>query len=77
MLQVSAERAAFGAKDVGISEFVPLPFVHMEAPVFIKGRARKGPTLHEAVLMHSVARLTLHPHIQNIQVGSCCIIRKK
>jgi len=51
----------------GFTEFVPLPFVHMEAPMYLKGKARKGPTFREAVLMHSVARLTLHPHISNIQ----------
>jgi FO synthase len=53
----------------GFTEFVPLPFVHMEAPVYLKGRARKGPTFREAVLMHAVARLALHPHIQNIQAS--------
>ena len=51
----------------GFTEFVPLPFVHMEAPMYLKGKARKGPTFREAILMHSVARLTLHPHITNIQ----------
>ncbi len=53
----------------GFTEFVPLPFVHMEAPIYLKGRARKGPTFREAVLMHAVARLALHPHITNIQVS--------
>ena len=45
----------------GFTEFVPLPFVHMEAPIYLKGRARRGPTFREAVLMHAVARLVLHP----------------
>lgn len=53
----------------GITEFVPLPFVHMEAPIYLKGRARPGPTFREAVLMHAVARLALHPYITNIQVS--------
>jgi FO synthase len=53
----------------GFTEFVPLPFVHMEAPMYLKGKARKGPTFREAVLMHSVARLTLHGHIDNIQAS--------
>ena len=53
----------------GFTEFVPLPFVHMEAPMYLKGRARKGPTFREAVLMHAVARLALHPHIVNIQAS--------
>lgn len=53
----------------GFTEFVPLPFVHMEAPIYLKGRARKGPTFRETVLMHAVVRLALHPHIPNIQVS--------
>ncbi len=53
----------------GITEFVPLPFVHMEAPIYLKGNARSGPTFREAVLMHAVARLALHPYITNIQVS--------
>lgn len=53
----------------GISEFVPLPFVAMEAPIYRKGRARPGPTYREAVLMHAVARLALHPLVRNIQVS--------
>jgi FO synthase len=53
----------------GITEFVPLPFVHMEAPIYLKGMARQGPTFREAILMHAVSRLALHPHITNIQVS--------
>jgi len=53
----------------GFTEFVPLPFVHMEAPLFRRGRARLGPTYRETVLMHAVARLTLDPLITNIQVS--------
>jgi FO synthase len=53
----------------GFTEFVPLPFVHMQSPVYLKGQARKGPTSREAVLMHAVARLALHPAISNIQVS--------
>ena len=57
------------ARTGGFTEFVPLPFVHMEAPLYWKGKARKGPTFREAVLMHAVARLALHPYIFNIQVS--------
>lgn len=53
----------------GFTEFVPLPFVHMEAPMYLRGAARRGPTWRESILMHAVARLTLHPRIQNIQVS--------
>ncbi|MEM8661692.1 MAG: 5-amino-6-(D-ribitylamino)uracil--L-tyrosine 4-hydroxyphenyl transferase CofH, partial [Pseudomonadota bacterium] len=53
----------------GFTEFVPLPFVHMEAPIYAKGRARRGPTFREAILMHAVARLVFHGAIDNIQVS--------
>ena len=53
----------------GFTEFVPLPFVAEEAPLYLKGRARKGPTFREAVLMHAVARLVLSPAICNIQAS--------
>ena len=53
----------------GFTEFVPLPFVHMEAPIYLRGRARPGPTYREAVLMHAVARLALHPWIANVQAS--------
>ncbi len=53
----------------GLTEFVPLPFVHMEAPMYLQGLARKGPTFREAVLMHAVARLALHPLVPNIQTS--------
>ena len=56
-------------KTGGFTEFVPLPFVHMEAPIYLKGRARKGPTFRESLLMHAVARLALHPVVQNIQAS--------
>ena len=53
----------------GFTEFVPLPFVHMEAPLYLKGRARRGPTFREAILVHAVARIALNPHITNIQAS--------
>jgi FO synthase len=53
----------------GFTEFVPLPFVHMEAPIYLKGRGRRGPTFREAVLMHAVARLAFHPVLRNIQTS--------
>jgi FO synthase len=53
----------------GFTEFVPLPFVHMEAPMWLRGRARSGPTFGETLLVHAVARLALHPWITNVQVS--------
>jgi len=60
---------ALQSRTGGITEFVPLPFVHMEAPMYLKGQARPGPTRREVMLMHAVSRLTLHPVIPNIQVS--------
>ncbi|WP_018184324.1 5-amino-6-(D-ribitylamino)uracil--L-tyrosine 4-hydroxyphenyl transferase CofH [Kaistia granuli] len=57
------------AETGGFTEFVPLPFVHMEAPIYLKGKSRPGPTFREVMLMHAVARLALHPHITNIQAS--------
>jgi FO synthase len=65
LLRVRALQARTG----GFTEFVPLPFVPMETPIYLKGRARRGPTYREAVLMHAVARLALHPLITNIQTS--------
>jgi FO synthase len=60
---------ALQAKTGGFTEFVPLPFVHMEAPIYAKGQSRRGPTFREAILMHAVARLVLDPLIANIQTS--------
>jgi FO synthase len=53
----------------GFTEFVPLAFVHMEAPLWRKGLTRSGPTFREALLMHAVARLVLHPVLTNVQAS--------
>ena len=53
----------------GFTEFVPLPYVHMEAPMYLKGKSRSGPSFREAILMHSVARLVFHGLIHNIQAS--------
>ena len=53
----------------GLTEFVPLPFVPMESPINLRGLSRLGPTYREAVLMHAVARLALHPLVKNIQTS--------
>ena len=57
------------ARTGGFTEFVPLPFVHMEAPMYLKGESRRGPTFREAILMHAVARLVFHGLIDNIQAS--------
>jgi FO synthase len=57
------------ARTGGFTEFVPLPFVPMATPMYLKGKSRSGPTIREAILMHAVARLALHPSIVNIQTS--------
>ena len=57
------------ARTGGFTEFVPLPFVHMEAPIYLKGKSRRGPTFRESLLMHAVARLALHPLVSSIQAS--------
>ena len=54
-------------KTNGITEFVPLPFVANEAPIFRRGQARPGPTFKETILVHSVARILFQGQINNIQ----------
>ena len=53
----------------GFTEFVPLPFVHMASPIYLQKKARRGPTFRETLLMHSVARIAYHGHIDNIQAS--------
>ncbi len=53
----------------GFTEFVPLPFVHMAAPVYLKRGARRGPTWRESVLMHAVSRIAYHGLVDNIQAS--------
>jgi FO synthase len=53
----------------GFTEFVPLPFVHMAAPIYLQRKSRRGPTFRESLLMHSVARIAYHGWVPNIQVS--------
>lgn len=60
---------ALQAETGGFTEFVPLPFVHMAAPLYLQGRARRGPTFREALLMHAVGRIAYHRSVANVQVS--------
>lgn len=60
---------ALQEKTGGFTEFVILPFIHMEAPLYLKGKARKGPTFREAILIHAISRLVLYPVFRNIQAS--------
>ncbi|MCH0562083.1 MULTISPECIES: bifunctional FO biosynthesis protein CofGH [unclassified Streptomyces] len=53
----------------GFTEFVTLPFVHTNAPVYLAGIARPGPTMRDNRAVTAMARLLLHPHIPNIQTS--------
>ncbi|HEX5938541.1 MAG TPA: bifunctional FO biosynthesis protein CofGH [Actinomycetota bacterium] len=53
----------------GFTEFVPLPFVHRNAPIYLAGHARPGPTLQDSLRMHAVARILLDGVIDNVQVS--------
>jgi FO synthase len=53
----------------GFVEFVPLPFVHMASPIYLKRAARRGPTWREVVLMHAVGRIGYHGSIDNVQAS--------
>ncbi len=65
LLQLRAHQLEYG----GFTEFVPLPFVALEAPIFLHGQSRKGPTWREAVLMHAVARIVFHGVIDHVQTS--------
>lgn len=60
---------ALQQKTGGFTEFVILPFIHMESPIYLKGKARKGPTFREAILIHAIARLVFFPVFRNIQAS--------
>ncbi len=53
----------------GFTEFVPLPFVHHSAPIYLAGVARPGPSLRDNLAVHAMARILLHGRIDNIQTS--------
>nr|WTB06097.1 bifunctional FO biosynthesis protein CofGH [Streptomyces antimycoticus] len=53
----------------GFTEFVTLPFIHTNAPVYLAGIARPGPTSRDNRAVTAMARILLHPHIPNIQTS--------
>jgi FO synthase len=57
------------ARTGGFTEFIPLPFVHMAAPIYLKRGSRRGPTWRETVLMHAVGRITYNNYIANVQAS--------
>ncbi len=57
------------ARTGGFTEFIPLPFVHMASPIYLKRKARRGPTWREVVLMHAVGRIAYRGFIDNVQAS--------
>jgi FO synthase len=53
----------------GFTEFVPLPFVHQNSPIYLAGKARPGPGHDDNRRMHAIARILLHGRIRNVQVS--------
>lgn len=58
-----------GQKTGGFTEFVPLPFVHMATPIFLRGKSRRGPTFRETLLMHAIGRLAYGSVIPSVQAS--------
>jgi FO synthase len=61
--------ASIQADTGGFTEFVPLPFVHRNAPIYLAGKARPGPSFDDDLRMHAVARILLDGVIHNVQVS--------
>jgi len=59
--------AAIQDRTGGFTEFVPLPFVHHNAPIYLAGIARPGPTERDNRAVHAFARLALHGRIDHVQ----------
>jgi FO synthase len=53
----------------GFTEFVPLPFIHQNSPIYLAGKARPGPTHEDNRRVHAVARILLHGRVPNVQVS--------
>ncbi len=67
LAEVQDHAAASGAR--GFTEFVPLPYVHHSAPLYLAGIGRPGPSADETRVVHAAARLLLHGRIDHIQVS--------
>jgi FO synthase len=61
--------AAIQEQTGGFTEFVPLPFIHNSAPIYLAGVARPGPTMRDNLAVHALARIMLHGQISHIQTS--------
>jgi FO synthase len=67
LARVQERSLEYGA--AAFTEFVALPFVHYNAPIYLAGIARPGPTTRDNLVVHALARLLLHGRIDNIQTS--------
>ena len=65
----SIQDRSLAAGAAAFTEFVPLPFVHHNAPIYLAGIARPGPTERDNRAVHAFARLALHGRIDHVQVS--------
>ncbi|MEV0602835.1 bifunctional FO biosynthesis protein CofGH [Streptomyces sp. NPDC050315] len=68
-LLADIQKSALAKNVEGFTEFVTLPFIHTNAPVYLAGIARPGPTSRDNRAVTAMARLLLHPYIPNIQTS--------
>jgi len=68
-LLADLQRESLEHRAAAFTEFVPLPFVHHNTPIYLAGVCRPGPTMRENVLVHALARVLLHGLIPNVQTS--------
>jgi len=68
-LLAAVQRRALDGGAAAFTEFVALPFVHHNAPIYLAGVARPGPTMRENVVVHALARVLLHGLVDNVQTS--------
>ncbi|WP_405742734.1 bifunctional FO biosynthesis protein CofGH [Streptomyces sp. NBC_01525] len=68
-LLAEIQQSALAKGVEGFTEFVTLPFIHTNAPVYLAGISRPGPTTRDNRAVTAMARLLLHPHLTNIQTS--------
>lgn len=68
-LLASVQRRSLEGGAAAFTEFVGLPFVHHNAPLYLAGVSRPGPTVRENVVVHALARVLLHGLIDNVQTS--------
>jgi FO synthase len=69
MLLATVQERSLAYGQAAFTEFVALPFVHHNAPIYLAGVARPGPTARDNLVVHALARLLLHGRIDHIQTS--------